>query len=122
MLKNKSLLIVEDEVFIAGLLETLLGDLGCRSIGTKNSVSGAFEALGKSSPDLVILDINLNGKSGIPIAEHLRDRGIHFIISSGYSREYIGASWAKYPSLPKPFIFEDLSKKLLEVFSGACQN
>jgi CheY-like chemotaxis protein len=84
LLQNKTVLIVEDEFLIAELLEDMLVELGWASFEKATSVSKALEALSNIIPDLVILDLNLDGQSSLPVAETLRARNIPFVLSSGY--------------------------------------
>ena len=85
MLDDKYVLIIEDERLIADLLEEFLHGMGCRNIQKISEVDKAAASILSCRPDLVILDMNLRGKSGHPIAQKLHGENVPFVISSGYS-------------------------------------
>lgn len=114
MLENKSVLIIEDEFLIAGLLQDMLEELGCSKILIAANIPQAIEALEVQNPDLVALDLNLAGTSAIPIARSLRDRNVPFIISSGYGADAIDTEWRKYPVLTRPYDSSALQEKIAQ--------
>ena len=83
-LANRRILIVEDEVLVAMDLEDLLRDHHCEIVATVSTVAGAFAALRRSEPDMVILDLNLDGDTTLPVVEELHRRHIPFVVVSGY--------------------------------------
>ena len=50
-----------------------------------------------------VLDISLNGKSSMPIADALRQRGLPFMFASGYPPNPDEAGFKGVPLLQKPF-------------------
>ena len=67
-----SVLIVEDEALIAHSIDYLLKKLGYDVSGIANNAADAMHAVLTKKPDLVLMDINLNGeKDGIQIAEEI---------------------------------------------------
>ncbi|HBB83314.1 MAG TPA: two-component system response regulator [Sulfitobacter sp.] len=68
---SKLVVLVEDEVNIAEAIRFLLGQEGWR-VETLANGSGAVEVIRKTSPDLVMLDVMLPGKSGFEILDELR--------------------------------------------------
>ena len=68
---SKLVVLVEDEVNIAEAIRFLLGQEGWR-VETLANGSGAVEVIRKASPDLVMLDVMLPGKSGFEILDELR--------------------------------------------------
>ena len=75
MPEQRSILIVEDELLIAQQLAFCLEDAGYRVTGTAVSVDEALELLQQEQPDLVLLDIHLEGSlDGIDLANELRNR------------------------------------------------
>lgn len=112
------ILVVEDEILVAMILEEMLRDLGCEVIGPKGSVSSALEAIEQQNFDAVILDVNLKGERAEPVANALADHGIPFIFASGYSRPDLPARFASRPFLRKPYesatLAEILKTTLLE--------
>lgn len=70
-----SVLIVEDEGIIAIEIEMILRDLGYRISGKAKDGVRALDILASTSPDIVILDINLRGSmSGIDIAKVIQKK------------------------------------------------
>ncbi len=64
----KNILIVEDSAIIRENLEKLISFIdGVRIIGAVHDYNGAVDNIEKKSPDIVILDIELNGSSGLDV-------------------------------------------------------
>jgi DNA-binding response OmpR family regulator len=112
-----SVLVVEDEFLIAGLLQNMLEDLGYTNITLASDVAGACEALEATKPELVILDLNLAGQSARPIAQKLRAVNVPFVISSGYDAQALDEEWRGYPILTKPYGAEDLQARILQALA-----
>lgn len=69
-----SVLVVEDEQDIAGLIKHTLERTGEFRVETVSSGDTALKAVQEETPDLVILDINLPVLSGIEVCRILRSR------------------------------------------------
>ncbi|MEO6247323.1 MAG: response regulator [Sphingomicrobium sp.] len=70
----KTILIVEDEIFVAMDIERILADAGCTVMGIAADRRTALE--GTDHPDLAFVDVNLrDGQTGPSIACDLADRG-----------------------------------------------
>src|SRR5690348_10784844 len=70
--ERPEVLIVEDEQIVALDLAQRLKQLGYRVIGMTASGSEAVEIAGKQSPDLVLMDIRLQGDTdGIQAADRI---------------------------------------------------
>lgn len=114
VLKGLRVLIVEDELIIAMDLQCILEEHGCEVLATVSSVGKALDALATLQPDVVSLDLNLNGEPSLPVAEKLRTQGVPFVVTSGYanlvdhSPEFSGI-----PLVRKPFDTEELLQKLV---------
>ena len=105
---NKRILIVEDEPLVALDIEAALQGRGYEVAAIATSVREAFDALGSSSVDLVLLDGNLRGHPVDEVADALRDRAIPFLFVSGYGRESLPVDFNDIPILQKPFDHEQL--------------
>ncbi|WP_439585886.1 sigma 54-interacting transcriptional regulator [Dyadobacter bucti] len=105
-------LIVEDEYIIANNLEIILEHAGYSVIGIANSVSKALNVIHEQRPDMVLLDIYLNGnETGIDLARHLEELNIAFIyISANDDQSVLEAVKATQPSgyIVKPFREQDV--------------
>jgi len=70
---KRKILIVEDEPIIASDIEMTLEDLGYEVTGIADSAEEALEFLANELPDLVLLDIQLEGDTdGIMLAEDIK--------------------------------------------------
>jgi len=109
---NKKLLIVEDEFIVANDLQIILTQAGYDVTGIATSVEEAEMYLEKQKPDLVIIDIRLNGKcSGIALARKVKENNIAFIYVSANSNQKVleeAKATEPYGFLVKPFREKDL--------------
>jgi len=80
MSKNK-ILIVEDEPIIASDIEMILQSLGYEITGIEDNAKDALQSIVKNTPDLVLLDINIEGDvDGVMLAQDINARfGIPFV-------------------------------------------
>jgi CheY-like chemotaxis protein len=112
-------LLVEDEAFVAMLLEEMIAELGHRVVGTAHSLEAAERLAREADFDLAILDINVHGKRSYPVAEILRTRSIPFIFATGYGAAGLDAGWKSAPALQKPFQLEDLGPIIASTMQAA---
>jgi two-component system, response regulator PdtaR len=124
-LKNKpvSVLIVEDEVIIALEIESRLRNRGFNLVGTVASSEDAIDAAMTYRPDVIIMDIHIQGsKDGIDVSLDIFNTykpAIIFI--SAYTDNETRAKASKVqPSyfLAKPISYDDLTKIIRESVSG----
>ena len=83
------ILIVEDEPIIALTLQDLLAGAGFEIAGVAVKLETAFALIESGRCDAAILDANLAGVSATPLASALAERGLPFIVLSGYSPEQL---------------------------------
>jgi DNA-binding response OmpR family regulator len=114
-LGGKRVLIVEDEMLIALLIEDFLAEMGCITVATCGSVQTALDAVGTQAFDFAILDVNLAGEMAYPVAELLGERNIPFLLLSGYGTEAVPPGHPEWKVCAKPFKGEELVKMLLAV-------
>jgi len=109
---KKKILIVEDEFVVANDLGIMLEAAGYETTGIAASVHTAMELLAKNKPDLVLLDIQLQGSfSGIDLARILRNESIAFIYLSANSNSKTfdaAKHTSPYGFLVKPFRERDV--------------
>lgn len=108
------ILIVEDEMILAMLLEDHLHDLGYESIKAAR-VATALPIADQAPLDAAILDVNLGGELSYPIAFALRRRGIPLLFITGYGRAGLAAEFHSTPVLGKPYTAADLAKALAAI-------
>lgn len=96
-------LLVEDELLVAMLVEDLLFDEGCVVVGPFARLREAIEAAGTEALDVAILDVNIAGEKTYPVAEVLSARRIPFLFVSGYGQAAIPADRPSWRACAKPF-------------------
>jgi len=109
------ILLVEDETAVSFLIEDMLKELGCANIWHARGVDQAIAILRDRQPDAAVLDVNLAGEPGYPIAERLESAQIPFLFATGYGRNGIPAQWASKPTIQKPFRYDALAQALAAV-------
>ena len=105
-------LVIEDESMVAMLLEDTLAEIGCEVIGIASRFDDAVAKTKSLAFDIAILDVNLNGRQAFSIADSLAERGIAFVVATGYSAISLPASLQRGPILQKPFQQRDLEQSL----------
>lgn len=96
-------LVVEDEMTIALLIEDMLHDLGHEVVGLAMRLGPAAELARAKAIDFAILDVNLDGRMSFAIAEILKSRGVPFAFATGYGPSGIDPRFADCPVIDKPF-------------------
>jgi DNA-binding response OmpR family regulator len=110
---EKAVFCVEDNPDIATIIGYHLKELGYRMCGVADNARDALAGIGQSRPDIVLIDIGLNGKpEGLEIGSFLSsETNIPFIYVSGQdSPEFLRNSGRAISSgyLMKPFNESDL--------------
>lgn len=111
---GRRVMIVEDELLIAMLIEDTLAEQECVVIGPFASVSDALEAARTETLDLAVLDVNLRGEKVYPVAEVLAERGVPFVLLSGYGKDAVPDDRPRWRTCTKPFDPRDLVAILAE--------
>ena len=111
------ILIVEDNFVLADALRYLLAGYDGVVTAIAPTVERARTALDAEAVDIAILDINLNGVSVVPFAEHLRTAGIPFVFLTGYGDDpdLLPRHLCDHPRLEKPVEAERLVALLVEL-------
>jgi two-component system, LytTR family, response regulator len=87
-MKKIKCLIIEDDLAVRYILNSLLGELiDVEVVGEYNSVEEAKSKLDDLEPDILIIDVELPGQSGVDYLSELQERGIQFVIVTGH-KEY----------------------------------
>jgi len=115
-LAGHRVLVVEDEALVAMELADILEHLGCTVIGPAASVTRALALLDGRRPDAALLDLNLNGEPGARVAIALNDRGVPFVVVSGYGEDQESAPALRGASrLTKPVRHGELVRVLAQL-------
>ncbi len=74
-MKDLSILIVEDEPLYASKMEMQLDMLDLQHLGTVDNSQDALDILKEKTPDLLLMDINIDGDyDGVELAQIIRDQ------------------------------------------------
>ena len=79
----RSVLVVEDEMIVAMLMEDLLRSLGVEEVYIAADVKSALKVLGTRPVDCAVLDLWVRDGDTMAVADILVDKGIPFVFSSG---------------------------------------
>lgn len=77
-------LVVEDELLIALLLEEYLVSIGCEVVGIARDSISACRLVDQEHPDLALLDVNLANGTSAPVARLMAEHGRPFIFVTAY--------------------------------------
>lgn len=95
-------LVCEDEMFVAMMLQDRLEDAGYHVLMAPRVAKG-LELAANEPIDVALLDINMANEESFPVAEKLRSRGIPFLFSSGYNDQRLPEEWRSQKVLQKPY-------------------
>lgn len=112
----RRVLIVEDEMMLALLLEDTVVEAG-HEVRKAGHLSNAFNLIEAEHFDAAILDVNLDGEKVFPLAVALRARGIPMLFASGYGDAGIPEEFRAYAVLQKPYsldVFHAALRRLLK--------
>lgn len=116
-------MIVEDERLISMMLSRIIQKLGHRVCACAASAKEALDTLERVTPDLVFLDINLEGPAdGISVGETLAgERSVPFVYATAYTDAETKARAAR--SKPMAFLAKPVDmatvKTLCDALSGS---
>jgi hypothetical protein len=102
----RTVMLVEDEMYLAMMLQDVLEDAGYTILLASR------------------VDINVDGSEVFPVAEALMARDIPFMFASGYGDRRLPAAHASAPTLQKPYrpaTVCDLVRKLIASRPGEAQ-
>ena len=119
-LRGRRVLVVEDEMMIAMLVEDMLAELGCSVVGPAHALEAALDlARTEVEIDAALLDVNLAGQPVFAVADALRAKGVPAIFSTGYGDAGLRDVDRGAQVLQKPFRAGDLARALAEALSAA---
>lgn len=98
------ILVVEDEYMLAADLEMELLNAGAIVLGPFGTVATAVEFIHtKQEIDGAILDVNLRGELVFPAADLLIERGVPFVLTTGYDASVLPSRFMHSVLCEKPF-------------------
>lgn len=107
-LKGVRVLVVEDEYFVAIMLEEMLESAGCIVMGPIPRLQEALDAVDHQDYDVALLDVNLAGERIDPVADALFERDVPFMFVTGYGASALPREYAERPHIGKPFRMAEL--------------
>ncbi len=114
-------LVVEDEMTVAMLIEDMVSELAYEVAAVVPRLEDAMRLLGSETFDLAMLDVHLNGKTVFPFAAELEARDIPFLFATAYGSRGIPEEFRGHLVLQKPFGPVELRLALMEL-SGSRTN
>lgn len=117
-LKNRWVLIVEDQYLIADDLSRALKEFGAQIVGPVSSSEAARAEMAQSQVDVAFLDINLDNQMVFPLADELERRGIPFIFATGHDEAFIPERFKSKLRLEKPFTVQTLQAVVRRLVAG----
>ena len=119
---QRAILVVEDTVPIAEIIETVLNDIPAYQATAVGNGADALAFVAEVRVDLVLLDINLPGLDGFAIHDLLRARPdtatvpILFMTAGGHDAEFARRGVRGY--VKKPFDLDDLVGRVASALAG----
>jgi len=120
-LRGVRVLVVEDEYFVAILIEEILESAGCIVTGPIPRLPEALDAVDHEDYDVAVLDVNLAGERINPVADALSERNVPFLFVTGYGANALPSEYAQRPRVCKPFRMADLLGTLSNVVKPPAQ-
>jgi CheY-like chemotaxis protein len=111
---SRRILVIEDEMLIALMLQSMLEALGYQVAGRARAVADALAIIATNTQgiDAATLDVNLGGEYSNAVADALKAHGIPFVITTGYDDLKILAEFHGRPVVQKPFVPGQLEQAL----------
>lgn len=113
LLRNLRVLVIEDEPLLAMTLVYELEDAGAVPLGPARSIPEAWNSLHGEMFDAAIVDIDLQQEPAYPIADHLIERSVPFIFTTGYDAGSMPERFGHVPVCFKPAPASDALALLL---------
>ncbi|WP_267359988.1 MULTISPECIES: response regulator [unclassified Methylobacterium] len=119
-LSGHTVLLVEDDYFIATEMRRMLSRSGAEVLGPVASVDRALALISSNSAiDAAVLDVNLRDVMVFPVADALTTRGVPFIFATGYEGTIIPKRYAHVQRCEKPVEMDTLARVLSTQVSRA---
>ena len=114
-LAGRTLLVVEDEYFLAQHLVHEIERSGASILGPASNVREALGLLeGATALDGAVLDVNLRGEMVYPLADALRARGVPFMFATGYDAAHLPSKYRHVTCCQKPVESDKVARALFD--------
>ncbi|UAB77923.1 response regulator [Erythrobacter sp. SCSIO 43205] len=101
-LRDRSVLIVEDEFIVAVGLENTFRKAGVSDVTVIGNMADAWDAISNAKFDFALLDIRLPDGYSFPLAMNLMAQDVPVVIHSGHAEIYHSARLPGIIFCPKP--------------------
>jgi CheY-like chemotaxis protein len=118
--RERRILIIEDEPMVAMMTSRLVADLGAVVLGPFMAPGEAREAI-DPGVDAALLDVNIGGEFIYPLADELMLKGVPIIFVTGYQAAAIDQRFAKFPVLTKPVERNELTLALVRAIQRGAE-
>jgi CheY-like chemotaxis protein len=115
-LKGRRILVVEDSPVVAPFTADVLGDLGCEVVGPAPTMAAARELIEDAQFDAALMDVHIRGERVFPLCEVLAEKGVPFVLTSGYAGWQMPDKWQDRPRLQKPYTIDQVEQALGGLF------
>jgi light-regulated signal transduction histidine kinase (bacteriophytochrome)/CheY-like chemotaxis protein len=114
-----AVLVLEDDLVIALLAESMLQQLGCSTVITAGTADDALRLLRTQTVGLALLDVNLGDHSSEPVARRLAELGVPMLVTTGYSdTDSVPEPLRRVRRLSKPYTKTELTQAITRVLAG----
>lgn len=117
-LAGKRVLVVEDELLVAAMLEDMLTDLGAVVVGPAATIAKGLSLVATEAVDAAVLDVNVGGARIDPVAEALKARGIPAVFATGYGTEALPSA-GPADIVEKPYTQKKVADALVRALTCA---
>jgi CheY-like chemotaxis protein len=120
---GETVLVVEDEPVVRGVILEMLGDQGYRTLEAVDGASGLRILRSDARVDLLVTDVGLPGMNGRQLADQARETrpGLKILFMTGYAESVAisdGFLQAGMEMITKPFELDNLSRRIRAMVSG----
>jgi len=112
-LSGRSILVVEDDFYLASDTERALRAAGAEVVGPVPRATLALAALAGGDLDAAVVDINLGEGPSFAVAEALKRAGVPFVFVTGYDEAQIPEALSDIETIQKPADTRKISEALL---------
>jgi two-component SAPR family response regulator len=112
-------LVVEDEMAVAMLIEDMVTELAYEIAAIVPRLEDAMQYREAENFDLAILDVHLNGKMVFPFAAELEERDVPFLFVTAYGPRGVPEEFRHHHILQKPFGPVELRRALMDMPAAA---
>ena len=120
-LLGKRILVVEDEAIVALMVEDILDECGAIVVGSARTIEDGMAIAESAHFDAAVLDVNVRGLRVDPIVEKLTERGIPYLLATGYDKvEFANGQAALH--IEKPYTPESLANGLSKALGVGSQD